>query len=180
MDWIFPERDEPDPFKPPMPGSMAKPVLGVMMLCFVFMGLACFDGFMGFSYLAVFFVSDVMPSDLYKEAFDELHERAGLPHIDENATFDFSFGMTAISGAGLSGQWNARRITSGKGGVSSTSNVSGKSAASKGSRSVASGRSDESSGKESASSAGSIDEEIAALLGTTSRRLDIGELDNES
>ncbi|KAI2503830.1 10 TM Acyl Transferase domain found in Cas1p [Fragilaria crotonensis] len=181
MDWIFPEREEPDPFKPPMPGSMAKPVLGIMMLCFVFMGLACFDGFMGFSYLAVFFVSDVMPSDLYKEAFDELHERMGLPDIDENATVDFSIGMTTISGTGQSsGQWNARSITSGKSGVSGTSNVSKKSAASEGSRSAATVRSDKSSGKESASSAGSIDEEIAALLGTTSRRLDLNELDDEA
>ena len=101
MDWILPERETDDPINPPRPGSMAKPVLGLMMLCFVFMGLACFDGFMGFSYLAAFFVSDVMPSDLYTEAFDDLHERADLPQSEEDHTVDFSIGMTIIVSTNL-------------------------------------------------------------------------------
>lgn len=181
MDWVLPERDTDDPFNPPRPGSMAKPVLGLMMLCFVFMGLACFDGFMGFSYLAAFFVSDVMPSDLYTEAFDDLRERADLPQPEEDHTIDFSIGMTTISGTGHSSGnklgWSSSKSV--RSGTSGRSNVSGKSTVSgKSSRSGASGKSSKSSGKESIGSGGSIDEEIAALLGTTSKRLDLNELDD--
>ena len=189
MDWVLPERDTSDPFTPPMPGSMSNPALGLMMLCFVFMGLACFDGFMGFSYLASFFVLGVMPSDLYDEAFDDLHERKDLSDMDDDATTDFSIAMTNMSSSTGRSATNkpppqkiSKSVRSGasvRSSVSGRSNVSGKSNASgKSSRSGTSGKSGQSSGKDSAGSQGSIDEEIAALLGTTSKRLDVNDVDD--
>jgi N-acetylneuraminate 9-O-acetyltransferase len=80
-DWLLPDKDTSDPFTPPQPGKMADPILGVMMLCFVAMGLFFFDGFMGVSYLASLFVPAVTPALLYEEAFVALHRRAGLPEI---------------------------------------------------------------------------------------------------
>merc|ERR1712071_201847 len=66
---------------PNEPGKMANPSLGLMMLCFGIVGLLFFDGFLGFSYLASFFVRGVMPNDLYEEAFTQLHEKNNLPPI---------------------------------------------------------------------------------------------------
>ena len=68
-------------FTPPEPGKMAKPFLGVMMLCLCFIGLFFFDGFFGFSYLACLFVKGLLPSDLYLEAFAMLHEKSRLPPL---------------------------------------------------------------------------------------------------
>jgi hypothetical protein len=173
MDWVLPERDAPDELNPPKPGAMANPALGLMMLCFVFMGLACFDGFMGFSYLASFFVREVMPSDLHDEAFGDLHERTDLPAMDENESAAFSIGMTTLGSSRIvtnkpsRGSGSVRSGKSGRSGTSGKSNNTGRS-----SRSGKSATSNQSSGKNSTGSQGSIDDEIAALLGTTSRRLD--------
>jgi hypothetical protein len=78
MDWLLVEREEEIP-PPPQPGSMANPLLGIMMLCVVFVCLVCCDGLMGFSYLACVFVRGVAPGALYDEAFDDLHERKNIP-----------------------------------------------------------------------------------------------------
>lgn len=82
LDWLLDPRDvDPDPFKAKQPGSMSNYPLGFMMLCLSFVGLFFFDGFLGFSYLASFFVRGVMPNDLYEEAFTELHQKNNLPPI---------------------------------------------------------------------------------------------------
>jgi hypothetical protein len=173
MDWVLPERDASDDFNPPKPGAMANPALGLMMLCFVFMGLACFDGFMGFSYLASFFVREVMPSDLHDEAFADLHERTDLPAMDENESTAFSIGMTTLGSSRIVTNKPSRSSNSVRSGKSGRSGTSGKSnTTGRSSRSGRSATSNQSSGKNSTGSQGSIDDEIAALLGTTSRRLD--------
>ena len=80
MDWLLPERDDTgEDFVPMQPGRMANPYLGLMMLCFVFVGLMFFDGFMGVSYLASMCVGGIMPNDLFEEAFTTLHKKANLP-----------------------------------------------------------------------------------------------------
>ena len=142
FDWLLVKKAPSESIVPPSPGAMANPFLGLMMLCFVFMGLVFFDGFMGFSYLASLFVRGVMPTDLYEEAFSCLHKRKNLPEIE------------------LSGD------------VSSVMSVDGMSVAS---RSVRSGKSARStrSGKSTESS---VDEEIAALLGTTGSKLEMSSL----
>lgn len=57
-----------------LPGtsSLKNQYLGLMMLCFVLIGLFYFDGYFGLGYLAQFFVKEtsVSPSELYKDAFD--------------------------------------------------------------------------------------------------------------
>jgi hypothetical protein len=80
FDWLLPEREDvAEDFIPMQPGRMAKPYLGLMMLCFIFVGLFYFDGFMGFTHLASICVNGVRPIDLYTEAFNTLHSKANLP-----------------------------------------------------------------------------------------------------
>ena len=80
FDWLLPEReDTAEDFVPMQPGRMANPYFGLMMLCFVFVGLFLFDGFMGFSCLASICVSGVLPHDLFEEAFTALRIKANLP-----------------------------------------------------------------------------------------------------
>jgi len=82
FEWILPESDAAlEKFTPPETGKMAKPFLGMMMLCLCFIGLFFFDGFFGFSYLACLFIKGVLPSDLYLEAFSILHEKSNLPPL---------------------------------------------------------------------------------------------------
>lgn len=81
FDWLLPELDAGELPVPPQPGTMANPILGLMMLCFVFFGLVGFDGFLGFSYLAAFFVPSVSPVGLFQEAFSTLHRKTNLPEI---------------------------------------------------------------------------------------------------
>ena len=83
LDWLLPDKDTSDPFVAPRPGAMAHPPLGLMMLAFVLVALFLFDGFMGVSYLAAFCVPNAMPTNLYLEAFASLHQRMGLPAIEE-------------------------------------------------------------------------------------------------
>ena len=81
FDWLLPEVEVSDKFTAPEPGKMARPFLGLMMLCLCFIGLFFFDGFFGFSYLACLFVKGILPSDLYFEAFSALHEKSELPPL---------------------------------------------------------------------------------------------------
>ena len=163
MDWILLERLDEDPVAIPKAGSMANPPLGLMMLCFVFMGLVCFDGFLGFSYLASFFSQGVMPSDLYDEAFEELHARQKIPYERQEGQSGMSVGGGTTFGS--------RSEVSGRSGVSSRAG-----------RSANTGRSGLSAGQASNTSEtsndsqASIDDEIAALLGTTSKRLEMTEI----
>jgi hypothetical protein len=85
FDWVLGPlmEDHAHDKKSPQPGKMANPYLGVMMLCFVFIGLMFFDGFVGFSYMAglVGVVKGMMPGDMYEEAFTILHRQLRLPGI---------------------------------------------------------------------------------------------------
>jgi hypothetical protein len=91
FDWLLPEVEVSDKFTAPEPGKMAKPFLGMMMLCLCFIGLFFFDGFFGFSYLACLFIKGILPSDLYLEAFSVLHEKSKLPPLS------FSSGGSDVS-----------------------------------------------------------------------------------
>lgn len=85
FDWLLPQTEGEDKFTAPEPGKMAKPFLGLMMLCLCFIGLFFFDGFFGFSYLACLFIKGILPSDLYLEALSVLHEKAKLPPLTFNS-----------------------------------------------------------------------------------------------
>jgi len=128
IDWLLPAGGVVDPIIPPRAGKMANPTLGVMILVFIAMGLFCFDGFLGFSYLAAIFVKGVMPLRLYEEAFSTLHKKIGLVGADVEGT---------PSGSARSSQ---RRLH-------------------------------HQSGSRAGRRVGSVDEEIAALLGT--KRVDV-------
>ena len=58
-------------------GGFANPFLGLMTLCLCFMGLYLFDGLLGFSHVTCVVVRGVLPSDLYFEAYNDLHKRIG-------------------------------------------------------------------------------------------------------
>lgn len=81
FDWLLPELGAGELPVPPQPGAMANPILGLVMLCLVLFGLVGFDGFLGFSYLAVIFVPSVSPATLFQEAFSTLHRKTNLPEI---------------------------------------------------------------------------------------------------
>jgi hypothetical protein len=85
MDWVLPERYIATKFVAPTPGSMANPMLGLFMLCFVAVGLFFYDGLLGFSYLASLFASNVMPNEMFEEAFEPLHRQAKLPPIQRKS-----------------------------------------------------------------------------------------------
>jgi hypothetical protein len=92
FDWLLPENTEisvQEATMTPLPGSMHNPWLGLIMLCFVFVGLFFFDGFMGISYVAAVFVPSLVPAGLYEEAFAHLHGRMGLP-AHEMSSHDLS------------------------------------------------------------------------------------------
>jgi len=80
LDWLLSERRS-EPIKMLDPGLMSNPFLGLMMLCLCFIGLIFFDPFLGFTYVASIFVTGVLPSDLYTEAFTILHDKMKLPPI---------------------------------------------------------------------------------------------------
>merc|ERR1711862_555521 len=54
------------------------------MICFAFIGLFFFDGYLGFSYLSSLVVNGVMPNELYEEAFWPIHRRWKLPLVSSN------------------------------------------------------------------------------------------------
>ncbi len=83
FDWLLPARQNEELMEIPEAGKMARPFLGLMMLCLCFIGLFFFDGFFGFSYLACLFIKGILPSDLYLEAFTILHEKSNdLPELN--------------------------------------------------------------------------------------------------
>jgi hypothetical protein len=82
LDWLLPGIQGAEKFVSPEPGKMARPFLGFVMLCLCFIGLFCFDGFFGFSYVACLFIKGILPNDLYFEAFYLLHEKCELPPLD--------------------------------------------------------------------------------------------------
>lgn len=57
----------------PATSSLINPYLGLMMLCFVVIGLFYFDAYFGVGFVSIFFVKNVSlsPSELYKDAFDQ-------------------------------------------------------------------------------------------------------------
>ena len=184
LDWLLPDPIE-DVFIAPEPGMMANPSLGVMMLCFIFMGLFCFDGFLGFSYMAAFFGRRLMPTDICDAAYEELREKHDLPEDHESVVHSISgpvgnstMSMSSSYVSGMSGgqrsdisrdptERSRRSARSGRSGTSRRSRTS------EGSNRT--GRSSK-SGRASADSDGSIDAEIAALLGTTSKRLEMTDI----
>lgn len=76
LDWLLPPPVIPY-FTPPKVGKMANPLLGLVMLILITTGLVGFDGFLGFSFLASFFVRGVFPPELEEEAFYALHKKIG-------------------------------------------------------------------------------------------------------
>jgi len=157
MDWLLPEKEIKSELPiPPQPGKMANPFLGLMMLCFVFIGLMFFDGFLGFSFLASLFVKDAMPNDLYEEAFSALHKKMKLPAIEyergpSSSSSVFSSAMSIVSSGG----------TWGKSEKSNSNNSAGQ-AAHRSNSSV-----------DQKSNATTVDEEIAALLGGNNSDIEI-------
>lgn len=81
----------------PATSSLINPYLGMMMLCFIGIGLFYFDGYFGVGYLAQFFVKklSLSPSELYKDAFDPII--ATQDHGDNAST-----GRSARSASSLS------------------------------------------------------------------------------
>jgi hypothetical protein len=73
LDWLLPP-GAVEPAGSPRIGKMANPMFGFGMLLLVVLGLFCFDGFLGFSYLASLFVDGVLPCQLYEEAYSVLHK----------------------------------------------------------------------------------------------------------
>eukprot|EP00804_Cyclotella_cryptica_P021777 CCRYP_000772-RB/>CCRYP_000772-RB protein AED:0.08 eAED:0.08 QI:194/0.75/0.8/1/1/1/5/77/1048 len=70
LDWLLPENTD-DIVTAPNAGKMSNPTFGFIILTLVAIGLVSFDGFLGFSYLASFFVKGVKPCDLYDDASPE-------------------------------------------------------------------------------------------------------------
>ena len=84
MDWLLLEINQDDPFVPPKTGSMDNPMLGILMLIFLFVGIFAFDGYLGVSYIATVLLPKVAPYRLYNITFRALHVRAGLPAVSMN------------------------------------------------------------------------------------------------
>lgn len=133
LDWLLPPGIT-EPVVPPRIGKLANPVLGLMMLILVAIGLVAFDGFLGFSYLASLFVSDIMPKQLEEEAYSALHKQIG---VSGGGSYHSS------SGGGGGGR---RRLELVK---------------------------PRNSMNKSKRDSGSVDEEIAALLGSNRRKDDM-------
>lgn len=114
MDWLLPKSSVEKPFDASnfQPGKMANPSLGLMMLCFTFIALFFFDGFLGFSYVAGLFVTGILPGDLYEEAFTVLHEKMRLPPVSPSSNssvvslFSYSTKATNITRSNQLGEIN--------------------------------------------------------------------------
>ena len=143
LDWLLPLANE-DRGVPPRVGKMANPKLGLVMLILVTIGLVFFDSFLGFSLLASLFVKGVLPIELYNEAFTALHKRIGVSTPQEPDDDEHHGDDHSYSSSSRSSM----------------------------SRSGSSGSFSETSYSQSdTKSSGSVNQEIAALLG--SRRKDI-------
>ena len=106
MDWVLEPRTSLKKFLPPTPGTMANPMLGLFMMCFVAVGLFFYDGLLGFSYVASLFASNVLPNEMYEEAFEPLHRQAKLPPIRRSrsdSTFSASDEIISLLGGRESG-----------------------------------------------------------------------------
>jgi len=108
MDWVLPAVYSSEPFDPPSPGTLGNPFYGFMMLCFCFIGLFFFDGYLGFSYLASFFPDISMPSDLYEEAFAPLHCKFKLPRINSDRSTRIEDEVLGLIGANKKDQSSSR------------------------------------------------------------------------
>jgi hypothetical protein len=84
LDWLLTERVEGDSFVPPVPGSLAHPFLGLLVLLFTVFALFTFDGFMGFSYSAALLVKKAAPIAIYEDSFRFQHQSSGLHDIQED------------------------------------------------------------------------------------------------
>jgi hypothetical protein len=84
LDWLLTERVELDSFVPPVPGVLAHPVLGLLMLLFTVFAVVAFDGFMGFSYSAALIVKKAAPIALFEESLRFQHQSSGLHDIQED------------------------------------------------------------------------------------------------
>ena len=93
LDWLLPMDDGAKSAAPeydPLPlGSMSNPFLGMMILCFVGIGLFFFDGYVGFSYLSSAFIRvdatySLMPNELYEDSFAAFHQRFRLPDLAQS------------------------------------------------------------------------------------------------
>jgi len=91
----------------PATSSLINPYLGMMMLCFVLIGLFYFDGYFGVGYLAQFFVKkmSLSPSELYKDAFDHHPVSTAQDQTSKVEYNEFqheSVGLTGRSSSSLS------------------------------------------------------------------------------
>lgn len=81
LDWLLPERNVDVSFISQPVGNMGSPLLGLVMLIFVFVGICSFDSFMGLSYIAACFLPKLVPYRMYEEAYSAFHLRINLPRI---------------------------------------------------------------------------------------------------
>ena len=80
LDWALPATAASSgSFKPPEPGSMANPFLGLFMVIATAVGIFFMDAYLGFSFLPSLFLKDAPdPRSLWDEAFAELHKKIGV------------------------------------------------------------------------------------------------------
>ena len=71
LDWLLPDPLDPFTVSPKEVGTMSNASFGILLLALLSIGLATFDGFLGFSYLACLFVKGVRPCDLSADATSE-------------------------------------------------------------------------------------------------------------
>ena len=74
LDWLLPQNSETIT-TPKDISTMPNTVLGILLLALIGIGLVLFDGFLGFSYLACFFVKGVKPRDVYDDVSSEHAKR---------------------------------------------------------------------------------------------------------
>jgi len=124
FDWLLPKRNADEPIKPLEPGTMSNPFLGLMMLCFCFIGLMFFDGFLGFSYVACIFIKGILPSDLYTEAFTILHDKMKLPPIVASSSATAASFFTVTTNKTTAHSINSRAHSRGSGSTSVDDEIS--------------------------------------------------------
>ena len=91
FDWLLSSKGS-YPKDPLLPGKMAQPLLGFLVLIMSCIALLFFDSYFGVSYLVSFFVTDtkISPIDLYEESFSPLHKKMGLPEIQGSISSEIS------------------------------------------------------------------------------------------
>jgi N-acetylneuraminate 9-O-acetyltransferase len=83
MDWLLESNGDVSFISQPV-GNMGSPLLGLAMLIFVFVGICCFDGFVGLSYIVACFLPKLAPYRLYEDAYSAFHLRINLPGVPKN------------------------------------------------------------------------------------------------